>query len=136
MKGYKIDFTTNSVTITKAFADSANEMKGESYEKLQELRAQGFIIKARTHASPKTKLPHPSVKQMRHYVSLVENSEEYMTAFEKVCEEATTHGREYPRIRKWFLNTFPNYCMAPELNENNRVIVTPTGHEAAALKIA
>ena len=44
MKGYKIDFTTNSVTITKAFADSANEMKGEAYEKLQELRAQGFIM--------------------------------------------------------------------------------------------
>ena len=136
MKGYKIDFTTNSVTITKAFADSANEMKGEAYEKLQELRAQGFIIKARTHASPKTKLPHPSVKQMLNYISLVENSEEYLAMFEKVREEAATHGREYPRIRKWFLNTFPNYCMALELNENNKVIVTPAGHDAAALKIA
>ena len=136
MKGYKIDFTTNSVTITKAFADKANEMQGEAYEKLQELRAQGFIIKARTHASPKTKLPHPSVEQMRNYIGMVENSEVYMEMFKEVCKEAATHGREYPRIRKWFLDNFPSYRMALELNENNKVIVTPTGHNAAALKIA
>lgn len=136
MKGYKIDFTTNSVTITKAFADSANEMKGEAYEKLQELRAQGFIIKARTHASPKTKLPHPTVNQMKDYISMVENSEEYMKLFKEACKEAATHGREYPRIRKWFLDNFPSYCMPLELDKNGKVIVTPTGHDAAALKIA
>ena len=108
MKGYKIDFTTNSVTITKAFADKANEMQGEAYEKLQELRAQGFIIKARTHASPKTKLPHPSVEQMRNYIGMVENSEVYMEMFKEVCKEAATHGREYPRIR----NTTSKYIIS------------------------
>lgn len=111
-------------------------MEGDAYEKLQELRAQGFNIKARTHASPKTKLPHPSVMQMRNYIGLVENSAEYMAMFETACKEAATHGREYPRIRKWFLDTFPNYRMALEQNENYNVIVTPTGHNAAALKTA
>lgn len=105
MKGYKIDFTTNTVTITKDFAKKANEMEGDAYEKLQELRAQGFNIKARTHASPKTKLPHPSVMQMRNYIGLVENSAEYMAMFETACM------RKLTIVKMRFKNTLTDVVM-------------------------
>ena len=46
----------------------------------------------------------------------------------------TASSRDIAKVRKWFNATFPNYSKLPEFNDDNKVLVTPTGHDAKSLK--
>ncbi|MBP3657084.1 MAG: hypothetical protein J6K32_10365 [Clostridia bacterium] len=131
---YRIDFTANTVTITKAFADAANNPFSEEYKMLVELRNQGFSIVNKTHKPAKTKTPMPTYKQMEHYISSLAESEFYLQRYEAVLNEAKSHTNAITKVRKWFRATFPNYGKLPEFDEDNRIIVTPVDHDAETLK--
>ena len=134
MNTYKIDFARRTVTITKAFADKAAEYGSKEYLMLLDLQAQGFAVVKHSHASPKNRKPLPTYAQMEHYISLVENSEFYSEQYLRVCEEAKSYNNAIIKVRKWFNATFPNYGKLPEFDENNKIIVTPKGHDALTLK--
>lgn len=54
--------------------------------------------------------------------------------YDTVCEEAKSHNNAIAKVRKWFNATFPNYGKLPEFDKENRIVVTPEGHDAASLK--
>lgn len=134
MNAYSIDFTRRTVTISKAFADKAAEYNSFEYKMLTDLQAQGFTVVRRTHASPKNRKPMPTYAQMEHYLSMVENSDFYTEQYKLICEEAKSHNNSIAKVRKWFNATFPNYSKLPEFNNDNKVLVTPKGHDAKSLK--
>lgn len=138
MKGYTIDFTTNTVVITKMFAKKAAEYGSEEFKMMNELSRNGFNIRNLTHAKSKGKdrREKPSYKRMIAYISLVEQSEVYLERYNQVYEEAKCHRNPYNRVLSWFNQTFPNYGNLPELDDNGKVIVVPEKHDAKELKLA
>ena len=134
MNAYSIDFTRRTVTISKAFADKAAEYNSFEYKMLTDLQAQGFTVVRRTHASPKNRKPMPTYAQMERYISCLAEAETYRKLYDAVYEEAQSHNNAIAKVRKWFNATFPNYGKLPEFDENNRILVTPKGHDAASLK--
>lgn len=134
MNTYKIDFARRTVTITKAFADKAAEYNSYEYKMLTDLQAQGFAVVKHSHASPKNRKPLPTYAQMEHYISCLAEAESYRAAYDAVCEEAKSYTNAITKVRKWFNATFPNYGKLPEFDENNKIIVTPKGHDALTLK--
>ena len=134
MKAYKIDFTRHTVTITKAFADKISVYNSNEYKMIIDLQNQGFTVVNRTHAAPKTRKPLPSYAQMEHYISCLAEAESYRATYDAVCEEAKSYTNAITKVRKWFNATFPNYGKLPEFDENNKIIVTPKGHDAKSLK--
>ena len=134
MKAYKIDFARRTVTITKEFAAKAAEYNSNEYKMLMDLQNQGYTVVNRTHATPTNRKPMPTYAQMEHYLRMVENSEFYTEQYKLICEEAKSHNNSIAKVRKWFNATFPNYSKLPEFNNDNKVLVTPTGHDAKSLK--
>ena len=134
MNAYSIDFTRHIVTISKSFADKAAEYNSFEYKMLTDLQAQGFTVVRRTHASPKNRKPMPTYAQMEQYISCLAKAEMYRKVYDTVCEEAKSHNNAIAKVRKWFNATFPNYSKLPEFDKENRIVVTPEGHDAASLK--
>ena len=87
MTGYKMNFATKTLTITKAFAALAMRPNTAEANLLAEMKAlfPDLKLSYRTHYSGK---PHPykglTYKKMETYISLHENAAELMEAFETV----------------------------------------------------
>ena len=123
MKGYKINYASNVITVTKKFVEDAGVINSAAFNEMKELRTMGMLIQikeAKAHRTPKI-----TYRQMIRYIECVENSAHYMARFEAVRAEAQTKRNTYHRVLQWFIQTFPNFYAMPEFNADNEVIVTP-----------
>ena len=130
MKGYKIDYMTNTITLTKKFETEAGEIGSDAFKAMTVLRGLGmtFVVKE----SKPRKSNNITFRQMTQYIQLVENSAYYMEQFEMIRIEAACQKNPYQRVLTWFKETFPNFRDLPEFNGENKIIVTPHDYNEAA----
>ena len=128
-KGYVIDYTTKTVTVTKKFMEEAGIIGTKAFEERKVLDEMGMVFQIRevkAHKSNKI-----TYKQMMEYITRVENSAHYLTLFEAVRGEAKSKNNPYLRVLEWFNKTFPRFYEMPEFNSNNEIIVKPVDYPAA-----
>ena len=128
-KGYVIDYTTKTVTVTKKFMEEAGIIGTKAFEERKVLDEMGLVFQIRevkAHKSNKI-----TYKQMMEYITRVENSAHYLTLFEAVRGEAKSKNNPYLRVLEWFNKTFPRFYEMPEFNSNNEIIVKPVDNPAA-----
>lgn len=119
MTGYKMNFATRTLTITKAFAEKAMLKNTEEANLIKNLRTlvPDLKIAYRTHVTKKPSshkgLSYP---KMEDYIKHHENAEEIMVAFNSVKEIAKVQLSPYNYVCKWFLTQFPNYREIPTLH--------------------
>ena len=121
MKGYKVDFAKEIVTVTKKFMDDAGVIGSAAFKEMMTLRKLGFAIVEREVKARKVNTI--TYAQMIQYMSLVENSNKYMATFNAMRAEAGSKNDRYNRVLKWFRATFPDFYAMPEFNEKNEIIV-------------
>lgn len=116
---YKINFTTNTVTITNAFEKAAQVFGSEAYNMLIQFKKEGFaIVKP---ASMKHK-KRPSYKDMRHYLSRCEDSEDLLQEFDRLIDLYKDVKGGYSKVYSWFHAECPYYGKAPECNADGKVL--------------
>ena len=128
-KGYVIDYTTKTVTVTKKFMEEAGIIGTKAFEERKVLDEMGLVFQIRevkAHKSNKI-----TYKQMMEYITRVENSAHYLTLFEAVRGEAKSKNNPYLRVLEWFNKTFPRFYEMPEFNSNNEIIVKPVDYPTA-----
>ena len=128
-KGYVIDYTTKTVTVTKKFMEEAGIIGTKAFEERKVLDEMGLVFQIRevkAHKSNKI-----TYKQMMEYITRVDNSAHYLTLFEAVRGEAKSKNNPYLRVLEWFNKTFPRFYEMPEFNSNNEIIVKPVDYPAA-----
>ena len=132
MNAYSVNHVTRSIILTRDFAKKASIPDTHEYQILIKLRTEnpGYEIIQRTIAKKEGKRKPPSYKQMKKYISCVENSDYYMARFEAMRAEAASKNGSYARVLKWFRQTFPNFYAMPEYNSDNEIIVTPADYPA------
>ena len=130
MNAYSVNHMTRSIILTRDFAKAASIPDTDQYRLLIRLRTDnpGYNIIQRTITKKEGKRKPPSYKQMKKYISCVENSDYYMARFEAMREEAASKNGRYARVLKWFRQTFPNFYVMPEYNSDNEIIVTPADY--------
>ena len=124
-KNYKINFTTNTVTITKAFEKAAQEYGSDAYNKLLAFKAAGFSIVRPAHVKHKAR---PSFEQMRHYLTHCEDSEALIGEYDRIVDLYKDAKGGYSKVYAWFHAECPNYGNRPEWNGEGKVIRMPAGH--------
>ena len=132
MNAYSVNHMTRSIILTRDFAKAASIPDTDQYRLLIRLRTDnpGYEIVQRTITKKEGKRKPPSYKQMKKYISCVENSDYYMARFEAMRAEAASKNGSYARVLKWFRQTFPNFYVMPEYNSDNEIIVTPADYPA------
>ena len=115
---YKIDFATNTITLTKAFEESAANPKSTEYKMLLRLRADfpTMNIIRKSRRSPKTANPNRNLTyaNMEKYMSVFKNAAELREQFEIVKTMSKGQPSAYNYVKGWFVSQFPDYKALPD----------------------
>jgi len=127
-KPYAIDFTTNTVTVTKKFLEAAQMIGTIEFDTMMKIREMGMTIITKTPAKKKnTKLTYD---KMQKYINLLDEAEKYQAEFERVQIESLAYDASYAYVLKWFKKTFPSYGKQPERDTNLKIVNTPANYDA------
>lgn len=128
MNAYKFDFTTKTLTITKAFADKANNPNSEEYITLMMFQQDfpDLTIVRKTHKTPSkyraksgevyncNQYKNLTYAHMETFISALPNSDELMKNYaylRYVVGKVQTN--TYKLVREWFVAQFPEYRKDP-----------------------
>lgn len=115
-KGYNIDWAKRVVTMTKKFADEANEYGTPAYKIVNGFRKDGFQITVRKTEKRKACPTRVTFEQMEQYLSCLTNADEHIAGLHAMMSVAKAQKNNYEPVRKWFLQNYPNFREIPKLN--------------------
>lgn len=126
MREYKINFTTNTITVSKSFALAASDPGKPEFETLSKLQAAypGMRIVHKTHRSPSKANAYKGLtyKRMKGYINLHENATELLDTFEAVKKIAARQKNPYLFTKGWFTQQFPDYGKLPDISSNGKIL--------------
>ena len=125
-KGYEINWTNNTSTMTKKFAEEAKEPGTVAFKSMMDLRKRGldFDVIVRKAAPRKACPSRMTFRQMEIYLSCLTNPDERMAQLHTVMAESKSQTNPYEHVRKWFNQNYPNFTDIPVLDSNNRIIAS------------
>ena len=139
MKGYKLDLAHQTLTLTAAFADAANNPGTAEYKLVRQFQHDfpNLVIVNRTHTTPKRYNNKNGIVTQRNQFSGLnyERMEKFMNALpegEKYLEEYNNLRAvavpklcrsPYTVVRRWFEAQFPKYRENPLFYVHNSVEV-------------
>lgn len=141
MKGYHINFTQNTMTITSAFQTAANNPASEEYKLLAQIKADYPTMKIIRKSRRTAKRCNPSkgltYANMERYMKVYKNAAELLEQFEKVKKLAAVHPNRYLYVKNWFISQFPNYKELPDFESINlNVTIVPAPQDGGTDKAA
>ena len=118
LKGYKIDFTTNTLIMNYKFAEAAGKY-GTPENKLYSLIMKDFpYLNSSVQSGREQKTPRYNkrltYKNMENYIKCHENSDVIMARFETVKEMSKSMKSPYKYVCEWFFDQFPNFKATPK----------------------
>ena len=126
VREYKINFTTNTITISKSFALAASDPSKPEFETLSKLQAAypGMRIVHKTHRSPSKANANKGLtyEHMEGYINLHENAAELLVTFEAVKKIAAQQKNPYLFTKGWFMQQFPDYGKLPDISSNGKIL--------------
>ena len=139
MKGYKIDFTASTITITADFAKKMNDPTSAEYKTISLIEKDFPQMKIinKTHKTPRkyvskstgetfncNQFKNLKYENMEGFINGLSNSEDYMKPylFLKNCGSLPLTSR-YTAVRRWFVAQFPDFRKNPLFYLYNNVPV-------------
>ena len=143
MKGYFIDYVTNTVTMTKKFQREASEVGTQAYKDLKEIRRDFPRMRLMVKEMPrkKTSSARPTYGQMLNYIKCLPDSLKWQEQFDQVRRLSRSQPSAYHYVVNWFMSTFPGYRDCPAFDERGRlvyesnVIPFPTAAETSDMRM-
>ena len=83
-KGYKIDFSANTVIINRNFEQAAQCLNTPEFKMCREFREMGLTIARREKTEMKNRKPRPTYQQMERYIEMLEGGETYKREYERI----------------------------------------------------
>ena len=139
MKGYSLNLTAKTLTITKAFEDAIAKGEGGAYELYTKFMRDipGLTVIRKTHGTPSkytskstgetfncNQFKNLKYENMEGFINGLSNSEDYMKPylFLKNCGSLPLTSR-YTAVRRWFVAQFPDFRKNPLFYLYNNVPV-------------
>lgn len=122
-KGYEINFTSKTITITKSFSKKAQDPTSKEYAlylRLQNELPDFKILAAVTKSNKNTR--KMTYDKMIKYISCQKDSALLLKNFIEVRELSKATPSPYTFVYKWFAATFPNYDKMPAFDSNGNII--------------
>ena len=146
--GYKVDFTSKTLTMTKAFEEKAQNPESKEFAILMNLQNSipGLIVERKTHATPskyRTKdgetfncnqFKNLTYDNMESFIKRLPNNKELEKSFDFLKNYGSLpQTSRYTAVRKWFVAQFPEFRKNPLFylyNEVKVVNIVPFIEEA------
>ena len=121
-KAYEINWSTNTITMTKKFAAEANQYGTEAYNMLMDVRSKGFHIVIKESKPRKACPTRITFKQMETILSCMTNADERLEQLHAVMDAGKGQKNQYEYVRRWFLENYPHFNEIPVLDSNCRIV--------------
>ena len=152
MNPYKMDFTTKTLTITKAFSDACADPSSEEYAILTQFQKDipSLKIVRKTHKTPRkyrnasgettrcNQFKNLTYENMERFISSIKDNDGYMEVYNAIRNDMglVQHNR-YAIVRSWFAAQFPKYREDPIFYLTNKVdVITELAPFIAAAALA
>ena len=138
-KAYEINWSTNTITMTKKFAAEANQYGTEAYNMLMDVRSKGFHIVVKEAAPRKACPTRITFKQMETILSCMDYADERLEQLHAVMDAGKGQKNQYEYVRRWFLKNYPHFNEIPVLDTNCRLVaprVTLLPEDTEPMKIS
>ena len=126
MRDYKVDFTTNTVTVTKAFAEKANQINTSEYKTLMQLKKDfpgiEVVYKTRNRSSKSNANKGLTYANMEKYINIFDNRDELLDAFRLVQQLSVVQKSKFQFVKAWFVAQFPDYDKVPSFSIVDNVV--------------
>lgn len=141
MNPYKMDFTTKTLTITKAFSDACADPNSDEYAILTQFQKDipSLKIVRKTHKTPRKyrnasgettrcnqfkNLTYENMERFMNALPASQEKEEVLKAYNFLRYEAGfIQTSAYKTVREWFVRQFPKYRSDPLFHINNPIKV-------------
>ena len=120
--GYKINWITNTIVMTKKFAAEANQYGTEAYNMMMDIRGKGFNIVIKESTPRKACPTRLTFKQMETLLSCMDYADERLAQLHIVMDAGKGQKNQYEYVRRWFLKNYPRFYETPVLNSNNHLV--------------
>ena len=128
VKGYKLDFATNTLTVNYKFHRAMSDFGSPEYLRYKEILADfpclRVIVKAGRTITTTRPTKRLTYENMDSYIGCYENRDELRTAFAIVQQKSKLLASPYKYVRDWFEAQFPNYKKAPVF-QNGKLTIVP-----------
>ena len=119
LKGYKIDFVKNTLTLNYKFANAAfNDYGSPEYRRMKDILADfpqlKVIVEAGRKITTTRKTKRLKYENMKIYIEQFDNADELKAMFEKVQLMSKPLASPYKYVQDWFKAQFPNYKECPK----------------------
>ena len=113
VKGYKLDFATNTLTVNYKFHRAMSDFGSPEYlrykEILNDFPQLRVIVKAGRTITTTRPTKRLTYENMDSYIGCYENRDELKTAFTIVRQKSKLVASPYKYVRDWFEAQFPDY---------------------------
>lgn len=137
IKGYKINFTNNTITVNYTFKKASEEYGTPEYKLLKDVLADfpamTIIIKSGREKKAPSKFKNLTYKKMREYISVLDNAEEMNAVMDTIEIQSKGQSSPYKFVRDWFMEQFPNYRNIPKLRNGKLVYEKNEGKPKARI---
>ena len=139
LKGYKIDFVKNTLTLNYKFANAAfNDYGSPEYERMKDILADfpqlKVVVEAGRKVTTTRETKRLTYKNMETYMEQFDNSDELLTMFSKVKRMSKALASPYKYVCDWFEAQFPDFRDCPDLEKEEVDVVEAPDTENYQLK--
>ena len=125
---YVIDFTAQTLTLTAAFVDAANNPGSKEYRLLRQFQRDfpNLRIVRKTHNTPtryhnsdgtttaRNKRDGLTYERMERFMNALPNGADYIAAYTELRAKANAMcASPYAAVSDWFMEQFPDYRKSP-----------------------
>ena len=127
LKGYKIDFVTNTLTMNHKFAAAAKVYNSDENKLMKEILADFPSLtiieqsgRVQKTARPNTRLTYENMEQ---HIRAYDNAAELLNVFETVKALSVTCASPYKYVADWFKVQYPNYKRTPVFKDGKLTVL-------------
>ena len=138
-KGYKIDFTNNTLVMNYKF-HSASQEYGTPENKLVKKILKDFpslsvVVKAGREVKTPSKNKRLTYANMEKHIMAYDNATELLDVFETVKALSQTVASPYKFVSDWFVEQFPSYDKAPTFKDGKLTVLPVKAPDIKEYKI-
>ena len=128
LKGYKLDFTSNTMVMNYKFAAAAEEYGSDEYNLMKQIQKDfpnmSIVVRSGREQVTPRKNKRLTYENMKKHISVYENAQELLDMFESVKALSATVASPYKYVSDWFVKQFPDYGKTPSLKDG-KIITLP-----------
>ncbi len=113
VKGYKLDFATNTLTINYKFHKALSDYGSPEYNRYHAIMTDfpnlTLVVKAGREITTTRPTKRLTYSNMETYISCFENADALLDRFAVVQKRSKVLASPYKYVRDWFQTQFPDY---------------------------